>query len=310
MSDFADGHEDTYRRSELTIFKHTDAEIPGAPEYPPISNVSSFFAASSVHRIWPESRSFPDVDRRGFYFPPAALHWSLAGVPEQLETDQEECYWEIEKFIRLAFKANPNILECLYSPLVETCTPLAKELIEAASHLSFRATFTAPIIPTCYPSSKIGARSPEPTAVSAGNTSCILSACCSPASPYCATAMVPVRVDEHRERLLSVRRARCALARSRRLAPPITQRSGFEPSSPPPFPNIPTTNSPTRFYFVLVATPPQRNTVNDRFRATEKRSRRSSVSSVIRHSKRCPCLRIPVPRFRLRSARRTHLARQ
>jgi len=51
-------------------------------------------------------------------------------VPEQLESDHEEVYWEIEKFIRLALKANPNILECLYSPLVETCTPLARELID------------------------------------------------------------------------------------------------------------------------------------------------------------------------------------
>jgi predicted nucleotidyltransferase len=69
------------------------------------------------------------VDRRGFYLPPADLEWSLAGVLEQLETDNEEAYWEIEKFIRLALKANPNVLECLYSPLVETCTPLGQELI-------------------------------------------------------------------------------------------------------------------------------------------------------------------------------------
>jgi predicted nucleotidyltransferase len=38
-------------------------------------------------------------------------------------------YWETEKFVRLALKANPNVLECLYSPLVEKCTPLAQELI-------------------------------------------------------------------------------------------------------------------------------------------------------------------------------------
>jgi predicted nucleotidyltransferase len=70
-----------------------------------------------------------DVDRRGFYLPPASLHWSLAGLPEQLESDNEEVYWEIEKFLRLALKANPNILECLYSPLVEHITPIASELL-------------------------------------------------------------------------------------------------------------------------------------------------------------------------------------
>lgn len=71
-----------------------------------------------------------DSDRRGFYLPPADLEWSLAGVPEQLESENDEVYWEIEKFIRLALKANPNVLECLYSPLVETCTAFAHELIE------------------------------------------------------------------------------------------------------------------------------------------------------------------------------------
>jgi predicted nucleotidyltransferase len=30
----------------------------------------------------------------------------------------------------LHLKANPNALECLYSPLVETCTPIAQELID------------------------------------------------------------------------------------------------------------------------------------------------------------------------------------
>jgi hypothetical protein len=29
-----------------------------------------------------------DVDRRGFYLPPAELHWSLYGVPEQIENEE------------------------------------------------------------------------------------------------------------------------------------------------------------------------------------------------------------------------------
>jgi hypothetical protein len=76
------------------------------------------------------SQEGSDLDRRGFYLPPADLEWSLPGVPEQLETNNEEVYWELEKFIRLALKANPNALECLYSPIVETCTSLARELID------------------------------------------------------------------------------------------------------------------------------------------------------------------------------------
>jgi hypothetical protein len=72
------------------------------------------------------------VDRRGIYLPPAELHWSLYGVPEQIENnDTQEAYWEVQKFLVMALKANPNILECLYTPLVEHATPLAQELLAA-----------------------------------------------------------------------------------------------------------------------------------------------------------------------------------
>lgn len=72
-----------------------------------------------------------DVDRRGIYLPPAELHWSLFGVPEQLENDQtQEAYWELQKFVIMALKGNPNILECLYTPFVEHATPLAQELLD------------------------------------------------------------------------------------------------------------------------------------------------------------------------------------
>jgi predicted nucleotidyltransferase len=77
-----------------------------------------------------------DFDRRGVYLPPADLHWSLYGVPEQLENNEtQEAYWELQKFLILALKANPNVLECLFTPLVEHATPLAQEL--RAMRLSF-----------------------------------------------------------------------------------------------------------------------------------------------------------------------------
>lgn len=68
-----------------------------------------------------------DIDLRGIYLPPADMHWSLYGIPEQLE-EGESAYWELQKFLKLALKANPNILECLYTPRVEYTTPLADEL--------------------------------------------------------------------------------------------------------------------------------------------------------------------------------------
>ena len=86
-----------------------------------------------------------DTDRRGIYLPSAELHWSLYGVPEQLENDAtQEAYWELQKFVVMALKANPNVLECLYSPLVETATPLAREL------LAMRECFLSKIVYQTY----------------------------------------------------------------------------------------------------------------------------------------------------------------
>ncbi|GEP46051.1 nucleotidyltransferase domain-containing protein [Brevifollis gellanilyticus] len=71
-----------------------------------------------------------DTDLRGIYLAPAELHWSLYGAPEQFEDNAtQSCYWELQKFLVMALKANPNILECLYSPLVEKCTPIAEQLL-------------------------------------------------------------------------------------------------------------------------------------------------------------------------------------
>ncbi|REJ68199.1 MAG: nucleotidyltransferase domain-containing protein [Planctomycetota bacterium] len=90
-----------------------------------------------IYRCVVGSRAFgldtdsSDTDRRGIYLPPADLHWSLYGVPEQLENDEtEEAYWELQKFLIMALKGNPNILECLYTPIVEHVTPLAQELLD------------------------------------------------------------------------------------------------------------------------------------------------------------------------------------
>lgn len=83
-----------------------------------------------------------DLDRRGIYLPPADLHWSLYGVPEQLENHEtQEAYWELQKFLVLALKANPNVLECLYTPLVEKATPLAEELLGMKSIFLSRMVF-------------------------------------------------------------------------------------------------------------------------------------------------------------------------
>jgi len=125
---FPDGSEASFRRAELTIFRQDQAAIPdGVPD----SELYKFVAYRCVvgSRAYGLATETSDVDRRGFYLPPADIEWSLAGVPEQLENDNEEVYWEVEKFLRLALKANPNALECLYSPLVEFSSLIAEELL-------------------------------------------------------------------------------------------------------------------------------------------------------------------------------------
>lgn len=86
-----------------------------------------------------------DLDTRGVYLAPADRHWSLYGVPEQLENRvTDEVYWELQKFLTLALKANPNILEVLFSPLVQHATDLAQELV------SMRASFLSKLVHQTY----------------------------------------------------------------------------------------------------------------------------------------------------------------
>jgi hypothetical protein len=90
-----------------------------------------------VYRCQVGSRAFglagddSDDDLRGIYLPPARLHWSLFKLPEQLEFNDEhkdEVYWELEKFLKLALKANPNVLETLWTPLVLHADEAAQRL--------------------------------------------------------------------------------------------------------------------------------------------------------------------------------------
>jgi len=201
---FADGKQDSYRRSELSIFKHTDAEVPDGPDAAALQRFVIFrcVVGSTAYGLDQEGS---DVDRRGFYLPPSELQWGLAGVPAQLETDHEECYWEIEKFIRLGLKANPSILECLYSPLVETCTPLAADLIE------MRHIFLSRHIHRTYNSyvlsqfKKLEQDLRNEHGVRWKHVMHLIRLLLSGVAVL-KKGFVPLRVDEHRDQLLSIRR--------------------------------------------------------------------------------------------------------
>jgi len=117
---FLGGAEARVKFAELLVRK-TDGPAEGTRT--PGPDVGPFV----VYRVTVGSRAFglatdaSDEDRRGVYLPPADWHWSLAKPPEQVESfaaGVEEVDWEIEKFLRLALRANPNILETLWSPAV------------------------------------------------------------------------------------------------------------------------------------------------------------------------------------------------
>lgn len=82
-----------------------------------------------------------DVDRRGVFVAPAALYWRFDKPPTHLDGPLPEQFsWELERLCELALAANPTVLECLWSPLVERVTPLGEELLAVrTSFLSRRA---------------------------------------------------------------------------------------------------------------------------------------------------------------------------
>ncbi|MEZ5941813.1 MAG: nucleotidyltransferase domain-containing protein [Planctomycetaceae bacterium] len=146
-----------------------------------------------------------DVDRRGFYLPPADLHWSLYGVPEQLECHEtQEAYWEIQKFIVLALKANPNVLECLYSPLIEKVTPLAEEL------LGMKEVFLSRLVYQTYNGyvmsqfKKMQADIRNQGKVKWKHVMHLIRLLLS-GIQVLREGIVPVRVDEHRDTLLAIK---------------------------------------------------------------------------------------------------------
>jgi uncharacterized protein len=130
LIEFLDNSTASLKRNEFSIRKEYQTET--AFNSIENSNLNDFI----IYRCVVGSKAFglddenSDTDYRGIYLPPANLHWSLYGVPEQLENkEKEECFWELQKFLILALKANPNVLECLNTPLIEYADAIAEELL-------------------------------------------------------------------------------------------------------------------------------------------------------------------------------------
>jgi predicted nucleotidyltransferase len=203
-----DGAEVSLRRDELSIRKQEQCGVMGDPGE--VLRDHDLYA-HVVYRCVVGSRAYglendaSDVDLRGVYLPPAELHWSLYGVPEQLENPAaEECYWEMQKFLGLALKANPNILECLYTPLVHHAAPVMQELLAERHRVLSRMvyqTFNGYVLSQFKRLEADFRASGAPRWKHAMHLVRLLLA----GIATLREGQVPVRVDEHRERLLRIK---------------------------------------------------------------------------------------------------------
>jgi len=153
-----------------------------------------------------------DIDTRGIYLAPADREWSLFGVPEQLENrEADEVYWELRKFLVLALKANPNILEVLYSPEVVHATELARELLAMRSaflsKLLFQ-TYNGYVMSQFRRLTRRREQGKEPKWKHAMHLIRLLLS----GTTALRDGHIPVRVEaEHRDRLMRIRRGELSL---------------------------------------------------------------------------------------------------
>jgi len=122
---FPDGFEASLAREQLEVLKHFKDRLGSGAGVSPANSTAGVppadFNLESVilYRCVVGSRAYgldheeSDTDRRGIYLAPADLQWSLFGAPEQFEDNAtQSCYWELQKFLTMALKANPNIANC------------------------------------------------------------------------------------------------------------------------------------------------------------------------------------------------------
>jgi predicted nucleotidyltransferase len=221
---FPDGFEKALTRPELEVLKHFKDRLGQEPSLP----VAASRQSAALHNGMPDpgfelepfiiyrcvigSRAYgldtdeSDTDRRGIYLAPADLQWSLFGAPEQFEDNAtQSCYWELQKFIIMALRANPNILECLYSPMVEKATPLGTELLALRQQFLSQMIFQTFNGYTLSQFKKIEQDLRNHGKVRWKHAMHLLRLLLTGAATL-REARVPVRVEAHRDRLLIIKR--------------------------------------------------------------------------------------------------------
>jgi predicted nucleotidyltransferase len=205
---FPDGVEETLKRDDAVMLAQFKEGEIGDPQ---ITTSRGDLFERVIYRCVIGSRAYglegeeSDTDYRGIFLPTPETNWSLYGVPDQIERHEtQEQYWELQRFLVLALKANPNVLESLYTPLVEKTTPLADELLKMRSAFLSRLvyqTFNGYVLSQFK---KMQADIRNQGQVKWKHVMHLIRLL------ICGTTVlrqgyVPVRVDEHREQLLAIK---------------------------------------------------------------------------------------------------------
>ena len=204
---FPDGFEASFSLDQMDVLKHFKDRLPDAAADAPGFDLEQLI----IYRCIVGSRAYgldndaADTDRRGIYLASAEMQWSLFGAPEQFEDNAtQSCYWELQKFLAMALKANPNILECLYCPLVEKATPLALELIGLRDRFLSRMIFQTFNGYALSQFKKLEQDIRTRGEIRWKHAMHLLRLLITGAESL-RTGRVPIRVEQHRDRLLAVK---------------------------------------------------------------------------------------------------------
>ena len=210
---FPDGYEEALRWNEVVMLSHFKEGEIGDTD---VSAARNNLCDRVIYRCVIGSRAYgldddqSDIDYRGIYLPTAESHWSLYGVPEQIELHAtQEHYWELQRFLVLALKANPNVLECLYTPLVEKSTPLADELLQLRSIFLSRLVYQTYNGYVLSQFKKMQADLRNQGQVKWKHVMHLIRLLISGISVL-RDGFMPVRVEGHREQLLAIKRGEVA----------------------------------------------------------------------------------------------------
>ena len=82
-------------------------------------------------RAYGLERADSDWDYKGVLIGPKAWYFGVKGGPEQIELGPDHVHYEVRKFLRLVEKANPTLLEVLFTDPADhtVCTPAGVQLL-------------------------------------------------------------------------------------------------------------------------------------------------------------------------------------